>query len=271
MYKVCKKCKKLYWRNVTKCLKCNQEGTLDLIIPQRFKVLASTTVNIPSKEHQKVPYNILAQKDEYGNTSIRKTFKYYKTGAVIKDKQVNTNDYLICTKVRYIENAAIERLFTFIEELLKYSRLFIDINLSDCKPKPDFEAGKMLSKKTIEHLLSLLRKSKTKYGILDNDYSQIIKIKYNLAPDNKNKDKKCRHLKVISINSINSIKQDTNTIYFIDAKYMIKNSHIYKANLLFLTNNIKLLKDFFSSGKIDDNLFYGEEAEIIYEELKNYE
>lgn len=268
MYKVCKKCKKLYWRNVSKCLRCNKVGTLNLLIPKEFKVLASTTVNISSKEHQKVPYNVLALKDEYGNTSIKKTFKDYKTGSIIKYDHVITDEFMVCTKIRYIEEAALKRILSFIKN--KFKKLFIDIDLSDCKAKETFEAGKMFSKESLNFLFEALKENKVDYSIVRNDYSDLVSIKYNLKTK-KQKEKNSIKLKIISINNTPNIKQEANTIYLINCKYYVNKNHVYKANLLFLTNNINLLKDFFSSGKIDDKFFYGEEAEVIFEELKNYE
>lgn len=270
MYKTCKNCKKLYWRDVKNCLACrsvSKSPKLELTTPKKFTVIDFTTVNIPSKEHRKVPYNILLLKDEFGHTSIKKTFNKYKIGTIIKNRKINTSDYVTCSKVRYIDQASIINIFNYIKKVLQTKSVQIDLDLPNCKPKTAFEAGKMLSQKTLTAILDYLKSNNIKYSFINNAYKDIIKLKYQSLPEFVKSNQKQLVLKLCTIDNIVNQKQEKNTIYFIDANFYTYKNRLKKTKLIFLTNNLKLFTNFFKNGEIDDKLFYGEEAEIIYEEI----
>jgi hypothetical protein len=81
MYYVCKSCNKFWYNKIEKCLFCH--GELKAIEPKKFEVLGSTRVEVPSREHQDVPYFVLLLRDEFGQTHTRKTTKEYKVGDTI--------------------------------------------------------------------------------------------------------------------------------------------------------------------------------------------
>lgn len=78
----CKKCGKVYYYDVKKCIFCRSE-----LVEQRgkkFKVIASTEVFVPSPEHRQVPYFDVLAEDEYGNLEIKKSNQKYKEGEIFE-------------------------------------------------------------------------------------------------------------------------------------------------------------------------------------------
>ncbi len=75
---ICTNCNRKYTTEVESCIHCNnklekQQGT-------KFKVIATTKVNIPSITHPEVPYNIVLLKDEHGNIHPKKTLTDFNIG-----------------------------------------------------------------------------------------------------------------------------------------------------------------------------------------------
>jgi len=274
MYKICKKCKNLFWRNVKNCLKCKKQGfgnTLELFIPKKFKVLGSTTVYIPSKEHKKVPYNIVLLKDEYKHTQIKKTFQNHRTGSIIHDRQVKLNNFIACSKVKYIAQASIIRLIWLISGKIKSKNVNIEIDLTNCKPKNSYEFEYMMPFENINTITTALKDLKCETAFAENEFKDMINIKYPKIKNLLKVENKGLTFKIFSINNISTQKQKKNTAYFIDYRFYKVKNHIYKSNLLFITSNLDLFRKFIKTGKVNENLFYGEEPQIIFEELKNYE
>jgi hypothetical protein len=274
MYKICKKCKNLFWRNVKNCLKCKKQGlgnTLELFIPKKFKVLGSTTVYIPSKEHMKVPYNIVLLKDEYSHTQIKKTFKNLKIGTIIYDRKVNSNNFIACSKVKYIEEAGIKRLIKLVSSKISRKNISIEIDLSNCKQKASYELEYMMPFTSINTIITSLEDLKCETAFAENEFKDMINIKYPKIKNLLKVENKGLTFKIFSINNISTQKQKKNTAYFIDCRFYKTKNHIYKSNLLFITSNLDLFRKFIKTGKVNENLFYGEEPQIIFEELKNYE
>ncbi|KQC13705.1 MAG: hypothetical protein APR63_07755 [Desulfuromonas sp. SDB] len=77
----CNKCKK-YWKDpVGKCIFCGSE--LIEVKSSIYKIIGSTTVHIPSKLNEKVPYFVYLLEDENGEKIIRKSHQEYELGAKV--------------------------------------------------------------------------------------------------------------------------------------------------------------------------------------------
>ncbi len=266
MYKKCKNCKRIYWRDIKSCLYCKSNSKLELIFPKIFKVIGITTVNIPSREHMRVPYYILLLKNEFGHTSIKKTYKEHKINTILRQRKLSKDNYIICSKMKYIKKSAVFNVLHYLEKKLK--NIQIDINLVNCKPKDKFEAGQMPSKYITNSVFEYLDKHNIDNNIIKNEYIDLIKLKYPQLSNFKNKIEGKLTLKIVTIDNLKVIKQENNTIYLIDANFLTINSTLKKSSLLFATNNLKLFKEFLENKHIYEKTFYGEETEIIQDELK---
>lgn len=74
----CKNCGRRWYYRVSKCIICRTE--LAPLSPTVLRVKGITAVNIPSPEHDRVPYYILLLEDENNNLHIKKSFRNYKIG-----------------------------------------------------------------------------------------------------------------------------------------------------------------------------------------------
>lgn len=78
----CKKCNRRWYYPVERCIFCRTN--LSEISSTKFIVKGVTEVLIPSSEHDIVPYYELLLEDNFGNLYIRKSFKNFQIGDVIK-------------------------------------------------------------------------------------------------------------------------------------------------------------------------------------------
>lgn len=270
MYKICSKCNKVYWRDIEKCLVCKSNDKLKLVMPKKLKVLGKTKVNLASKEHMKIPYDILLLADELGHTQIKKTFKDYKIGSRIGRRKINTKKFLISSKAKYIKKAAVFKVLEYVKENLIEKDILVDINLPNCKDKEGFQAGLMPLPQTLDGLVTFFDDNKLNYQISANQFSKIIEKKYRLEAEHSRSSKRNIKLKVTSIDNLFDIKKEKEVLYLIDANYFTHKAVLSKMNLLFLTNDPDLFIHFFKEGKVNEDHFYGEEAQVILEEIKNF-
>ncbi len=110
MYYRCTPCEKTWYYPIKHCVFCHQPVTN--VTPQTFTVRALTEVQVPSREHQEVPYSVLLLEDEHGQTHTRKTFKQYRVGDTLEDAPSSASQRtVIATKIRYSLEEAADRLF----------------------------------------------------------------------------------------------------------------------------------------------------------------
>lgn len=81
----CKKCKKVYYYDVKRCIFCKSDVVKDEV--KRLDVDAITEVFVPSIEHKQVPYYDVLVQDEKGNFSIIKTSRKYNIGESFELKE----------------------------------------------------------------------------------------------------------------------------------------------------------------------------------------
>lgn len=81
----CEKCNLVWYYPIEKCIYC--KGKVVKLKEEKYTVKGITEIFIPSKDHSQVPYYDLLLEDENGNLHIKKSFKKYEIGDVIKDKR----------------------------------------------------------------------------------------------------------------------------------------------------------------------------------------
>lgn len=80
---VCKKCGKVYYYDVRKCIFCRSDLAEEK--GKKLKVSAITEVLVPSIDHKQVPYYDILVEDERGNFSIIKSGKKHSVGETIEE------------------------------------------------------------------------------------------------------------------------------------------------------------------------------------------
>ncbi|OIP98413.1 hypothetical protein AUK40_01595 [Candidatus Wirthbacteria bacterium CG2_30_54_11] len=130
MYYRCTACQQTWYYPIDRCVFCHQPVTR--VTPEKFTIRALTEVQIPSREHQKVPYTVLLLEDEHGQTHTRKTFQSYRVGETIEDTTAAASQRtVIATKIRYSLDEAADRLFRLMGPLSIENKSKIAI-LSSC-------------------------------------------------------------------------------------------------------------------------------------------
>lgn len=81
----CKKCGKVYYYDVKRCIFCKSDIVKDE--GKKLNVDAITEVFVPSVEHKQVPYYDILVQDEKGNFSIIKTSRKYNIGESFESKE----------------------------------------------------------------------------------------------------------------------------------------------------------------------------------------
>lgn len=79
----CKKCGKVYYYDVKKCIFCRSDLYEER--GRKLKVMLSTEVFVPSPDHTQVPYFDVLVQDEHGNFEIRKSNRKYSEGEAFED------------------------------------------------------------------------------------------------------------------------------------------------------------------------------------------
>lgn len=262
MYKICSKCKKIYFRNINSCLFCSNNN-LTLYLPNKFKIIAKTKVFLPSKFHQIVPYFVYLTIDNNNITTIRKSYKEFKIGETIQVEKPKTKEYIICSKFKYIIDGSVHRLLS-LAKLKK--KIQIDLKLFNCENKNKYEIGNMISNEFLSSILSFDTRNHL-FEFINNEFAEIIKTKYQINKFTDKISKNSTRIIVSTIDNINHLQNDLNCLFLIDGTYITIKGKIKKLKINFLTNDLLLLKKFLKSGKINEEQVVFEEKEIILEEI----
>jgi len=86
----CEKCNKKWYHNIDICINCGNK--LTEIAHGKLLVKGVTKVNVPSIEHDQVPYYVLLLEDAEGNLHVQKTFKKHNLGQVIEENQKSSKE-----------------------------------------------------------------------------------------------------------------------------------------------------------------------------------
>lgn len=85
MIKTCGSCKRVYYYDVAECIFCDKE--LKGSSSGSSIVKGFTEVNVPSLEHETVPYNVMLLQDNDGNLSLRKSSESHIIGERMTGKE----------------------------------------------------------------------------------------------------------------------------------------------------------------------------------------
>lgn len=269
MYKICKNCKKVFWHDVNKCLLCKGRKFV-FMYPKKFQVIGKTEVNLPSRTHPETPYYVLALKDENNVISIKKSYKNYKINDLIDNYKIIKKDFIICKRLNYLEKGGVFSLFKTFS--LDDKKVLLDIRLDETGLNDKYEIGKMLSPKIFNYILKYFENNKIKFIFLNNKFTDQVEVKYKVKTKTSKSGIQGEESKLVltSLDNLKNIKDDKATVYFIDAKFSQKNKEIKKYNLIFLTDNLKKFKNFINKNEFSEKNFYGEEAKIIFDYIKNF-
>lgn len=85
----CKNCEKFWSYSLKKCIYCGE--SLQELTETVYEVIGSTEVNVPSTEHEKVPYFNYLLEDKNGNKIIIKSFEIHEIGDIIDLSEEKTD------------------------------------------------------------------------------------------------------------------------------------------------------------------------------------
>lgn len=112
----CPKCKLQWQQKIEKCPYCF--GEIQKEEPKNLKVIGATKVFLSSKQHPKVPYNILLLEDENGNKFSKKTMEKYRISESYPRKRKSMLDVVV-QKIKYDLDYPIEQCINIMDESFK--------------------------------------------------------------------------------------------------------------------------------------------------------
>ncbi len=112
MYYRCPTCNLVWYYPLHECVYCHHN--VEHILPQHFKIVGITNVNIASVQNPKVPYAVLLLEDEHGQTHTRKTFKTYEIGQTLDwpSGKLDLKTGVALQKIGYDFEATLQTLLT---------------------------------------------------------------------------------------------------------------------------------------------------------------
>lgn len=128
---VCEDCKRKWLYPLQTCLYCKKELTRQK--GTRAKVVAMTTVHIPSIGHPIVPYHVLLLQDEHGNKEPRKSMKSYKIGDMFELHAAKTDSAVVLQRIKYDAKEALAQACGLLRnvDLKKGDKVFIKIQCTN--------------------------------------------------------------------------------------------------------------------------------------------